>query len=211
MPIKTKKIYICEDHHIFISGLKSLIDATPGMEVVGWATNGLTAKREIPTLEIDVILLDLNLPGISGFELAKEIRYFNKSVVFIALTMYDDQQIIKKAKNAGANAYLLKDVPSETLIETIQTTTNHDFKIQKGLTFNDQEAFTSSFVNQMKLTKREKQIIQLILDSKTTNEIADELHVSVSTIETHRRNIYIKLKVKNVKELIKLGLNNNLT
>lgn len=178
---------------------------------MGWATNGITAKREIPTLAIDVIILDLNLPGISGFDLAKEIRLFNKAAVLIALTMYNDSEIVKKAKSAGINAYLLKDVPSETLIDTIFNAKSKGFIVQKGITNPDDSEFKSTFVNQMKLTKREKQIVKLVLDSYTTSQIADELHVSLSTIETHRRNIYIKLGVKNVQELIKLSINQPLT
>lgn len=187
-----------------------MFENTPDLEVVGWATNGITAKREIPSLNVDVVILDLNLPGISGFELAKEIRMFNKTVVFVALTMYDDPEIIKKAKAAGANAYLLKDAPSETLINTIFKATPKTFELQKEITPLKSSEFSSSFQNQVKLTKREKQIIQLIYDSKTTQQIADELSVSISTIETHRRNIYIKLKVKNVQELLRLGLDQQL-
>jgi DNA-binding NarL/FixJ family response regulator len=137
---------------------------------------------------------------------------FDPNVVIIALTMYNDPEIIKKAKLAGANAYLLKDVPTETLIDFIFNTSPRKFVLQPGLSqpTNGSE-FNSPFVNNMKLTKREKQIINLILESKTTQEIANELKLSPSTIETHRRNIYIKLEVKNVKELIKLSLNNTLS
>lgn len=178
--------------------------------MVGWASNGLTAKKELTSLDVDVVILDLNLPGINGFDLAKEIRVFNKNVVFIALTMYDDPEIVKKAKVAGVNAYLLKDVPSETLIDTIFTATSKTFNLHQEASKAKASEFNNSFQNQVKLTKREKQIIQLIYLSKTTQQIADELCVSVSTIETHRRNIYIKLKVKNVQELLRLGLDQQL-
>jgi DNA-binding NarL/FixJ family response regulator len=198
-----KRVFICEDHQIYIDGLVNLIHQNSSeFELVEACQNGSYASAKIPFLEFEILLLDLNIPGINGFELIEQIRKRDQPISIIVITMYDDPSMIKKVQNLGANAYLLKDVSNDVLLKTMQIITPTDFILQEGLNHPDQSVFKESFSNSMKLTMREKEIVQLIVNSKTTAEIAETLCVSPNTVETHRRNLYRKLEVKNLSELI---------
>ena len=198
-----KRVFICEDHQIYIDGLINLINNnSDSFELVEACQNGAYASAKIPFLELDIILLDLNLPGINGFEIIEGIRKTDQPVSIIVITMYDDPSMIKKVKNLGANAYLLKDVANEILLETMLLVKPTSFILQEGLKPVSEAIFKESFSSAVKLTMREKEIVQLIVKGKTTLEIAEVLCVSANTVETHRRNLYRKLDVKNLTELI---------
>lgn len=203
MTNKKKRVFICEDHQIYIDGLVNLIHQNSGeFELIETCQNGSYASAKIPFLELDILLLDLNVPGINGFELIENIRKSNNSLSIIVITMYDDPSMVKRVKSLGANAYLLKDVSNTVLLKTMQTISSNSFVLQEGLSNPDDSIFKESFSATLKLTMREKEIVQLIVKGKTTTEIADVLSISPSTIETHRRNLYRKLEVKNLTQLI---------
>ncbi len=198
-----KKVFICEDHQIFLDGLVSIITShSEEFELVESASNGTYTAKKIPFLNIDILLLDLNIPGFNGFEVISYLREQKLDLKIIVITMYDDPTMIKKAKDVGANAYLLKDVSESTLLEVLRHPEGEKFFIQEGLTNPDHTLFKESFSNVVKLTMREKEIVQLVVKGNTTQQIADFLFLSVNTIETHRRNIYRKLEIKNLSELI---------
>lgn len=200
---KKKRVFICEDHQIYIDGLVNLIQQNSDeFELIEACQNGAYASAKIPFLDIDILLLDLNVPGINGFELIEEIRKSNESMAIVVITMYDDPSMIKRVKNLGANAYLLKDVSNSVLLKTMQSITPNKFVLQEGLNNPENSVFKESFSATLKLTMREKEIVQLIVKGKTTTEIANVLNISSNTIETHRRNLYRKLEVKNLTELI---------
>ena len=198
-----KRVFICEDHHIFIEGLTGVVNAySDEFKLVETAKNGAYAAKKVPFLDIDILLLDLNIPGLNGFEVMTVLKKHNPAIKIIVITMYDDPTMIKKAKDAGANAYLLKDVSDETLLEVMRDTNPEKFFIQEGLNNPDHVMFKESFSNLTKLTLREKEVVQLVVKGNTTAEIADALFLSVNTIESHRRNIYRKLEIKSLTELI---------
>jgi len=200
---KKKRVFICEDHLIYIDGLKSIIDQHSNeFELVDSCQNGTYAAKKIPFLAIDILLLDLNVPGMNGFEIMNFLREQNHEINIIIITMYDDPTIIKKAQLAGASAYLLKDVSNETLLQVMRHPTGKQFYIQEGLNHPDNAIFKDSFSNVVKLTMREKEIVQLVVKGMTTQEIAEKLFLSINTIETHRRNIYRKLNIRNLPELV---------
>jgi DNA-binding NarL/FixJ family response regulator len=201
--VSLKRVFICEDHQIFMDGLIGIIKSCPTeFELVEVAKNGTNTARRVPFLEIDILLLDLNVPGLNGFEVMDEIRRRHLPIKIIVITMYDDPTMIKKAKEAGANAYVLKDVSDDTLLAVMREHNTDKFYIQEGLNNPDHMLFKESFSSVLKLTMREKEIVQLVVKGNTTQEIANLLFLSVNTIETHRRNIYRKLEVKNLSELI---------
>jgi len=198
-----KRVFICEDHQIYIDGLVNLIQShNDEFELVEACQNGTYASLKIPFLKFEILLLDLNIPGINGFVLIEQIRKTDQPISIIVITMYDDPSMVKKVKNLGANAYLLKDVSNDVLLKTMQTITPKDFVLQEGLKHSEEPIFKESFSASIKLTLREKEIVQLIVKGQTTAEIADVLSISTNTIETHRRNLYRKLEVKNLTELI---------
>jgi DNA-binding NarL/FixJ family response regulator len=198
-----KRVFICEDHQIFLDGLVGIINNySHDFEVVETSKNGTYAAKKIPFLDIDILLLDLNVPGMNGFEVTKVLRENKLPIRIILITMYDDPSMIKKAKDAGADAYLLKDVSNETLLEVMRNSKEEKFFIQEGLNNPDHALFKESFSSVVKLTMREKEVVQLVVKGNTTQQIADSLFLSVNTIETHRRNIYRKLEIKSLSELI---------
>jgi DNA-binding NarL/FixJ family response regulator len=198
-----KNVFICEDHQIFMDGLTGIIQANPDeFKLIETAKNGRYTASKIPFLDVDILLLDLNIPGLNGFEVIKVIRDKQLPIKIILITMYDDSTMIKKAKEAGANAYLLKDVSDETLLSVMRNQDHEKFFIQEGLNNPDHSMFKESFSSVVKLTMREKEVVQLVVKGNTTQEIADILFLSVNTIETHRRNIYRKLEIKSLTELI---------
>ncbi len=198
-----KRVFICEDHLIFIDGLTGIIDKnSEEFELVETAHNGTYTAKKIPFLDIDILLLDLNVPGLNGLEVIEFLRQTDSEINIIVITMYDDPTMIKKAKSAGANAYLLKDVSNQTLLDVMRRPKSDEFYLQEGLNHPEGSMFKESFSNVIKLTMREKEIVQLIVKGHTTALIAKELFLSVNTIETHRRNIYRKLDVKNLPELV---------
>ena len=198
-----KRVFICEDHLIFIDGLKGIIDKnSEEFELVESAQNGTYAAKKIPFLDIDILLLDLNVPGLNGLEVIEFLRQTDPEIKIIVITMYDDPSMIKKAQSIGANAYLLKDVSNQTLLDVMRRPKKDGFYLQEGLSHPDSSIFKESFSSIIKLTMREKEIVQLIVKGQTTSQIAAELFLSVNTVETHRRNIYRKLDVKNLPELV---------
>lgn len=198
-----KRVFICEDHQIFMDGLKGIINSHGAeFELVETAKNGQYTASKLPFLDVDILLLDLNVPGLNGFEVMELVRQKKLLIKIIVITMYDDPTMIKKAKDAGANAYLLKDVTDETLLSVMRNPITEKFFIQEGLNNPDHALFKESFSSVVKLTMREKEVVQLVVKGNTTQQIADVLFLSVNTIETHRRNIYRKLEIKSLTELI---------
>lgn len=212
MKSKHKKILIIDDQKLFVEGLKNIISHFHNVEIVGELYDGSEVLSFLSRNEVDFIFLDLNLPNKNGLKILTEIRSINSKIVISILSMYSDYIIAKKCKTLGANAYLTKDAE---IIE-LETVINLEY---------DSEFYYSSYINRKvnldyvkddnfikinKLTQREIEIIKLLVKGQTSIEIADCLFISPATVQTHRKNIFNKLKVKKVSELIKTAYENNL-
>lgn len=198
------KIAIVDDHQLFRDGIYSLLSLNEYFVVILSANNGRSffeqlAKDNLP----DVVLLDLTMPEMDGFEVLKKLRKEYKTIKTIALSMHDDGNYIMKCARSGAYGYLLKNTDPDELEEAI----NQVYAGQKH--FN--KAISDRMINIMaiegsttkKLSTRETEILNLIAEGHTTKEIASQLYISTRTVETHRVNMMKKLSVKNVAELIK--------
>lgn len=210
MPVR---IAITDDHLLVINGLRSMLKQLPNMELVFACINGQSLLQELERVQPDVLLLDIQLPDIPGTELCRKIVKQYPSVRVIALTSHDDAHYVRQVLRNGAAGYLLKNTDLAVLQEAILSVHAGrqfiDEQIQKNLLH---EAITGQRVsnNDIPLTKREKEILALIVDELSNQEIADKLFISLRTAENHRFNITRKLGARNtaglVREAIRRGL-----
>ncbi len=200
------KVLIVDDHPLVIEGLKSLLRGKKDIQVVQSCNDGNQALEFLGNTFVDIILLDINLPDMNGIDVCEIIAKKFPSVAVIGLSTYGERSIINQMISNGAKGYLLKNVTETELIEAIN-------KVYRGNCYfgvEVQKAMANTIFHSLgktpRLTKREKQILKLIVSGKTTNQIADELFISPLTVETHRRNLMKKMKASNTASLVKIAI-----
>ena len=201
-----KKILICEAHSIVVEGLRMLLQGNENYTIVAVTQHGEEVYNLIQEHQPDILLLDLNLPGIDGFKILEQVRKINQQIKVLILTMYHDAFLIDRAKELKANAYLLKNVDNSELLQSLELVYEQEFYISSGVNTiqHNPELSRDSFSDKVKLTNREWEIIKLIVEGKSNQEIADILFVSPHTIMTHKKNIFKKLKINSTTELVRL-------
>lgn len=196
------KVFITDDHYMVVEGIRSLLQNEKDIEWMGHASNAASCLAFLQQQLPDIILMDINLPDMSGIDLCKEVRLKYPSAFIIGLSTFNQQSFIQKMMDNGASGYVLKNATQEELMEAIAT-------VASGKIFLSDEAALSLRKNNDTeapvLTRREKEVIELIAEGMTNNEIAQKLFISVSTVDTHRKNILLKLNAKNTAELVKLA------
>lgn len=200
------KIAIADDHKLFAQGVANLLKEEADFEVVGIFKNGRELLRFMDTNSVDVILTDMNMPGMDGMALIENLRGNQIKTKIIVLSMYDDEKIYKECVRLGVNAYVLKDADPDELIYTIREVAEdrHIMNFQRVLKQMDgSSSYDDSYKLKYQLSKREIEVLKLITDGKSNKEIAATLALSVYTVETHRKNIHHKLGVSNSIELLK--------
>lgn len=202
-------ILLADDHYIVVEGLRSLLESETEINIVGEAKNG---KEVIPILEknkINVAVIDINMPLMNGVELTKYIQKQFPDVKILVLTMHNEIGFIRRIIEAGAHGYILKNKGKEELVKAIKSLNNGNDYLGDEVT----KTLFSSIRNndiygEIKLTKREKEVLQLIANSFTTPKISEKLCIAACTVETHRRNLIEKTGVKNSKGLVKFAVEN---
>lgn len=207
-----KKVIICEDHAIVYAGLKLLLDQSPRYELTGYTQKGAELIPLIKEHHPDILILDLNLPDTDGFTLLKSIRQFNSTLRIIILTMYQDEHLVERARQEGANAYLLKNASNEELLNTLNNLDQLEFYITRELEqeMDRKKLFQDAFAQKMKLTKREIEIIRLLASGKSSPQVSTELSISAYTVDTHRKNIFRKLEINNIADLVRFAHDNKI-
>lgn len=205
------RVLIVDDHHLFAEGLKSMFKPVDNITIVAHTTNGNSVPHILEHEPIDVILMDIDMPVISGIDTMKLITSKGFDVPILVLTMHQGIKQVKAALEKGAQGYILKDASKSELTEAIRTTTNrqnyfHHKISDQVFNYFRGEKNTTYTAGIDDLTQREKEIIKLIAEGYNTKALADKLNLSEHTIKTHRRNIRSKLKIKTSAELIKLAL-----
>lgn len=158
--------------------------------------------RAIKSKPPHVLILDLNLPDMAGLEIIKKIRDKNDRMKILILTMHNDPFLIRQVKSLGANGYLLKDFGRNELLESLDCIFEGEYYVSPNLSYEEEGL---NGISKFRLTKREKEIIKFSAEGKSSSEIAEHLFLSPHTVNTHRRNIYKKLGLSNIKELIKFA------
>lgn len=210
------KALIADDHPIFLAGIKSIFKqpAFSFIEVIGTATSGSEACNETKKLKPDLLIIDMNMPEMDGPEVISRLRKDQIPTRILVLSMYNQPRLIRKAFQAGADAYLLKDKAPEELEKALKAIKNGETYFGKGVHLNEpgrcrqlkrERTYDRSdqFINQHLLTKRELEILQLISEALNNKEIAKRLFISDQTVGVHRKNIMRKLGATNAAGLIK--------
>ena len=210
------KILLADDHKIVRDGLKSLIKKEVSMEVIGEADNGRKTVQLARDLEPEIIIMDISMPDLNGIEATRQIVADSPDVKIIALSMHSDKRYVKGVLSAGASGYLLKDSAFEELVEAIRTVDTGRFYLSAGIVGVVVKDYVGSQANKDALTSdilsaREREVLQLLAEGKSTKEIASDLHVSVKTIETHRQNIMQKLNIHTIAGLTRYAIREGLT
>lgn len=195
-------VFIVDDHYMVIEGIRSLLQNAPEVEWAGHAMNAASCLAFLKQKQPDVILMDINLPDKSGIELCKEVKALYPCVFIIGLSTFNQQSFIQKMIDNGASGYLLKNASRDEIITGIQ-------QAMKGRLYLSKEAELSIKKPEGQtvplLTMREKEVLELIAEGLTNNEIAQKLFISVTTVDTHRKNLLAKFGVGNTASLIKLA------
>ncbi|MGE0587436.1 MAG: response regulator [Cyclobacteriaceae bacterium] len=200
------KVVIADDHAMFREGIVSLLSTEKNIALVGEAGSGREVLELMETNLPDVVLLDIEMPGMDGLETARKLKKQFPSVKILALTMHNRSAFIKNMMKAGASGYVLKNSGKSELLRAIEMV--YDGKIY----YSDQAIKTvmqtigAKESDNTQLSSREIQIVKLIANQLTSTEIAERLHLSSKTVETHRKNIYLKLGVHNAAGLVKLAM-----
>jgi DNA-binding NarL/FixJ family response regulator len=210
------KVLIVDDHRIMREGLRAMLEKEPDIKVVGDATDGRMAQLLARDLAPDVIIMDVNMPELNGIEATRQITAELSDVRIIALSMHEDRRFVLNMLKAGAAGYMLKDDAFKNLAKAVRMVAAHKTYISveiADLLENDCRSlstFLESAESQL-LSCREREVLQLVTEGKTSNQIADSLHISVKTVETHRQQVMEKLNIKGVAELTKYAIREGLT
>lgn len=201
------KLILADDHQILLDGIKAILEQDPALEVVGTAANGLQVLELLKKNTIDVLLLDLMMPIMDGLETTLHVKKQYPDVKILLLTTNDEGSIITSIFKRGATGYLLKNASQEILIQGIKDAYLGKKVLSAHLTAKMIESLSEPAKNKTgsipRITKRELEVIKLIAKEYTTQEIADELFVSTNTVATHKRNLFVKMDVKNSVGMIK--------
>ena len=210
------KILLADDHRITRQGLCSLLEKEPDMEVVAEAQDGRTTVRLVREVLPDVVIMDVTMPDLNGIEATRQIVGEFSDIKVIALSMHSDTLFVTEMLKSGASGYLLKDCAFEELARAIRAVVAGKTYLSptiSGVMVDDYLHRLSKvdFSDSEVLTNREREILQLMAEGKSTKQIALKLHISVKTVETHRRKIMNKLDVHTVAELTKYAVRKGLT
>jgi DNA-binding NarL/FixJ family response regulator len=210
------RIIIADDHQIVRQGLKTLLEKEPDMQVVAEAEDGRRTLSLVRELVPHIVVLDVEMPDLNGIEAARQILTEFPQVKVIALSMYSDRRFVVNMLKAGANGYLLKDCAFEELSQAIRLAMSNRIYLSPGVAdvvikdYVNHPTGTTQSVFSL-LTAREREVLQLLSEGKRTSQIAELLHISIKTVETHRQQIMHKLGTKSVAELTKFAIREGLT
>ena len=206
------KVLLVEDHTIVRKGLSSILEQDFGIEVTGEADNGREALKKADELSPDVVVLDISLPLLNGLEVCRQLNRQHPNIHILMLTMYESDELVFQSLQAGAKGYLLKKAAPDELISAI-------YAVKQGKSFFspeiskmliermvDQGESKENLTQPPALTKREREVLQLVAEGYSSREIGNMLNISVKTAENHRAKIMHKLNLNNITELIKYAL-----
>ena len=210
MPIR---ILIADDHGVLRAGLRALLNSEPDMEVVGEVDNGEKAITQAKRLKPDVLLMDISMPGISGMEATRLLNLEHPELKILLLTIHEDKSLLKEAIKYGAAGYILKRAVESELINAIRAVAAGDMYIHPAMTralVNQPPKPKTNIDSYFKLTEREIEVLQFIAQGYTSRQIANSLHISIRTVESHRANLMGKLNLRTRVELVRFAADKGL-
>lgn len=211
---KNITIIIADDHPVMRSGIKSVLQNNNQIQILAEAVDGEETWSLIKKYQPNIALLDVEMPKMSGLEITRRVSEQKLNTKIIFLTMYKEEDMFNEAMDAGAWGYVLKENAIEDIIESIKAVFEGNYYISPLISrylinrLNKKQKFESEQPSINQLTKTERAILKLIAEGKTSQQIADELHISYKTVENHRNNISKKLNLSGPHSLLKFALNN---
>jgi DNA-binding NarL/FixJ family response regulator len=203
------RVVLADDHTLVRSGIRRILEAQPGFEVVGEAGDGAAAVQLVKDLEPDVVVLDLNMPGTSGLDVLSELKAGRPLLKVVVLTMHAGREYVARAMKGGANAYLLKDSAVQDLVAAVEAVLAGRTFFSPSIQALMAELLRGDSTTQARgtsLTDREREVLSWLARGLSSKEVAQRLDISVRTVETHRANLMQKLGVKSVALLIQVAL-----
>ncbi len=207
MPVK---VFIIDDHPMVVEGLNSLLSRLEEIEVIGSVSNAFDAIPFIEKNDPDVVLLDINLPEISGIDLCKKIHQRFPSIKILGMSTFSERSYISRMIENGASGYLIKSASGEEIAEAIRTVRQGRIYLSVAMEHMARPLSVLPVDTLPTLTKREKEVLQLISEGLTNNQVAEKLFISPLTVDSHRKNLLTKLNVNNTASLIKLAVQHGL-
>jgi DNA-binding NarL/FixJ family response regulator len=211
------RILVADDHEVVRKGLVSLLQQQPDWQVCGEAGDGREAVEKAQQLKPDVVILDIGMPTLNGLEAARQILKTNPSARVLILTLHDSDQVVRDVLNAGARGFLLKSDAARDLVAAIEALRRDKTYFTSKVAAMVLDGYlkagtgpTPPTPGRNRLTPREREIVQLLAEGKSTKEVAVALGLSVKTAETHRSNIMRKLQLHSVSDLVLYAVRNNI-
>lgn len=211
MELEKIKVLLADDHELILDGLRLILEQQENIEIVGEVYDGdevLTMLKKLP--ELDLVILDINMPKKDGIEVTKQIKATYPEVKVLVLSMYNRKEFVKNLVEAGTDGYILKNAGKSELLKAVTSLAHGEPYYGAEVTKTIMKAYQKSkvFDNPMdvNLSAREKDVVKLIANECTTQEIAEKLFISPYTVDTHRKNIFSKLDVKNTAGIVKYAL-----
>jgi two-component system response regulator NreC len=208
---KPIRILLADDHSVVRQGFRMILSRHPDLEVVGEAANGKEAVEMTARLSPDVVVLDIAMPVTNGVEATRQIRQNAPQCGILVLSMYKDAPYVRETLRAGARGYLLKDSIDEDLVQAVRAVARGEAFLSPAISatvLNDYQKHVSDPLDQ--ITPRERQLLQMLAEGKTSKDIAGELNISVYTVDAHRSRIMKKLQLRSIGDLVRFALQRGL-
>lgn len=207
------RVLLADDHTLVRAGVRKILDAQPGVTVVEEVANGADALRVLKATAIDVLVLDLTMPGLDGFQVLRQAKELNPALKVLVLTMHSDSEYVERAIHGGADGYLLKDSAVSDLVAGLEAVTlgraYYSPAVQRSLSemVRGKSATPTALET---LTDREREVLKMVAEGLTTKEIAGRLDISIRTVESHRANLMRKLDLRSVARLTQFAIKEGL-
>jgi DNA-binding NarL/FixJ family response regulator len=208
------RLIVADDHEVVRKGVRALLESQTGWSVLDEAVDGREAVEHAKRLRPDVVVLDISMPGLNGFEATRQIRKVSPESEVLILTMHDSEQVVRDVLLAGARGYVLKSDVGRDLVAAVEALSRHrpfvtsrvaEMVLDRYLRSQDREVGRSAL-----LTTREQEVVQLLAEGKSNKEVAGALGISLKTAETHRANIMRKLRFSSLSDLVRYAIRNKL-
>jgi len=212
--VNKTRIVICDDHTLFVEGMKAMLRNESSLEIVGEARGGRQAVDLVKDLKPDVLLMDVSMPDMNGFDATRHVHQFDPALKVLILTMHDDEELVARCLEAGAAGYIIKDAPLTQLLYAIETIRKGERYLSPIVLKKVVDGYVKSTGRPQssydRLSPREREVLKLLAEGFSVKEVATRLNLSVKTVDAHKSNLMKKIDVHDRTELVKYAIQKKL-